>query len=155
MNERNSGQTNIDFVIAITVFVAAVFFAVQFVGSTASAFLEAGEETPIEAHSASDRLVNHELATSDGPQGELELTQFLNASGGVKTESELSEELSLDADGIYLTVTESKTGDTIKVNGQNITVGGGVPDGGTKVSKVTRIGYTQTNGTVIINLRMW
>jgi hypothetical protein len=149
------GQANIDFVIAITVFVAAVFFAVQFVSSTASPFLDTGSEKTIEAYGGSDRLVHHALKDSDSRQGELNLSYFLNSSNKVKNETAVTEDLNLDANGIYLTVTEPDTGDKVELYGQNITVGGNVPDSGSRVSGVTRVGYTETNGTVLVKLRTW
>lgn len=146
------GQTNIDFVIAVTVFVGAVVFAVQFVGSSADPFLSPSEETQIEPHAASERMY---MSMSGGKSGSLDLRYLVNSSGHVKNQSVLSEEFGIDADGMSLKVTDGETGDVVKLGGNNLTTGGPVPDLGSGVSEVTRIGHTETNGTVRVTMRVW
>ena len=86
--------------------------------------------------------------------GELNLGYLLNGSGEVKNESQMMEELSVDANGLSLEVVNSD-GDTVKIDGDNATVGDPPPDAGAEVRGVRRIGHTETNGTVAVDLRVW
>jgi|GEM_PF-4697122 len=145
-------QTNIDFVISVTVFVGAVLFGVQFIGSTADPLLSDAGRGSIEPEAVGDRLYTIEMSGED--YGELNLGYLLNGSGEVKNESQMMEELSVDANGLSLEVVNSD-GDTVKIDGDNATVGDPPPDAGAEVRGVRRIGHTETNGTVAVDLRVW
>lgn len=145
----------VDFVLSLVVFVAMSVLAIQFVGSAANPMITS-EGTAIETHNVGDRLYYERLsANGDGGHGVVNLSYFANASGDIRNESNISDDLNVDADGVNITVKEADGDDLVKLNGENISIGRNPPDKGTKVSGVDRVGYTQTNGTVVIEMRMW
>ena len=161
-------QVSIDFLIGILIFAGIIFFAIQFVGSTAAPFIssQTSGEKVTKVHSVGDRLYHDKLATER--EGKLNLSYFQNSTGGIKNESELAVELGLvngtTEPGDVSNITEryemsvkvtNATGDLVSLNGSDINIGGNSPVIGGAGAKAKRVGYTETNGTVAINLEVW
>jgi len=161
-------QVGIDFLIGILIFAGIIFFAIQFVGSTAAPFIssQTSGEKVTKVNSVGDRLYYDKLATER--EGKLNLRYFLNSTGGIKTEPELAVELGLvngttdpdEVDGnrtyeMSVEVVNATTEDTVMLNGNETDIGGNSPGIGGAGAKAKRVGYTETNGTVVINLEVW
>lgn len=161
-------QVSIDFLIGILIFAGVIFFAVQFVGSSAAPFISSqttGEKVT-KVHTVGDRLYYDKLATDT--EGKLNLSYFYNGTG-IKTEPELAAELGLvngttDPDEVAnitdryemsVKVTNATTENIVTLNGGKINVGEGSPGIGGAGAKAKRVGYTESNGTVAIELEVW
>lgn len=161
---------SIDFLIGILIFAGVIFFAVQFVGSSAAPFISSqttGEKVT-KVHTVGDRLYYDKLATDT--EGKLNLSYFQNSTGGIKTEEELAAELGLvngttDPDEVAnitdryemsVEVINATKKDIVKLDGtKEIDIGEGSPGIGGAGAKAKRVGYTETNGTVAIELEVW
>jgi len=153
VGNADSGQMTVDFVISVVIFISVFLFATQFVVSTASPVVST-EDGSIERFTIGDRLYYDRLSTENASQGVLEFSYFFDGSN-LKNESEISTDLGLDADSIQIKVTESDTGETVELNGKNISIGDDPPEIGAEINEVERVGYTERNGTVLVKLRVW
>ena len=161
-------QVSIDFLIGILIFAGVIFFAVQFVGSSAAPFISSqttGEKVT-KVHTVGDRLYYDKLATDT--EGKLNLSYFYNGTG-IKTEQELAAELGLvngttDPDEVAnitdryemsVKVKNATTENIVTLKGGKIDVGEGSPGIGGAGAKAKRVGYTESNGTVAIELEVW
>ena len=166
---ETEAQISIDFLIGMLVFAGIIFFAFQFVGSTAAPFISSqttGEKVT-KVHTVGDRLYYDKLATDR--EGKLNLSYFQNSTGGIKTEEEVAVELGLvngtddpdvaanitDRYEISVEVTEAATDNFVSIDGDPIDIGEGSPVLGGAEAKAKRVGYTETNGTVAIELGVW
>jgi hypothetical protein len=165
---ETQAQISIDFLIGMLIFAGIIFFAFQFVGSTAAPFISSqttGEKVT-KVHTVGDRLYYDKLATDR--EGKLNLSYFQNSTGGIKKEEVLAVDLGLvngttDPDVAANTTDRYKmgvkvtnvTGDTVKIGGEPIEIGGNSPGVGGAEAKAKRVGYTETNGTVAIELGVW
>jgi len=151
-------QISIDFLIGILVFAGILFFALQFIGSTAAPFIssQTTDEKVTKVHNVGDRLYYDKLANDASREGELDLEYFGNTTGtGVKNETALSENLGLGQRyNMSLRVTDID-GDPVELNSEPIEVGESSPGIGGAGAKATRVGHTATNGTVVIDLEVW
>jgi hypothetical protein len=162
-------QTSIDFLIGIVIFAGIILFAFQFVGSTAAPFLspQTADQKATEVHTVGDTLYYDKLAVEGSDS--LDLSYFANSTDtGVKNETVLASELGLvpGADSVSdvknassrgerreLSVEVTKPGgDPVRLNGENITVG---DQSIAPTARATRVGYTETNGTVVIDVEVW
>ena len=153
-------QVSIDFLIGILIFAGVIFFAVQFVGSSAAPFISSqttGEKVT-KVHTVGDRLYYDKLDTDT--EGKLDLSYFDNGTG-IKTPEELAADLGLNITDRYemsvevVNATTDATDDTVKLNGDPIDIGEGSPGIGGAGAKAKRVGYTESNGTVAIELEVW
>lgn len=165
---ETEAQISIDFLIGILVFAGIIFFAIQFVGSTAAPFItsQTTSEKVTKVHSVGDRLYHDKLATDR--EGKLNLSYFHNGTG-IKPEPQLAVELGLvngttdpsraanitDRYEMSVKVTNATTGDLVSVKGEEIDIGGSSPEIGGAGARAKRVGYTDTNGTVTIELEVW
>ena len=153
-------QISIDFLIGIVIFASIIFFAFQFVGSTAAPFIssQTSDQKVTKAHAVGDRLYHDILATEGGRVGKLNLSYFANSTDtGIKNESVVSDDVGLSQQyNLSIEVTKPN-GDPVKLNGTNITVNGNAsaPEIGGAGARVTRVGHTETNDTVVIDLEVW
>jgi len=162
-------QTSIDFLIGIVIFAGIILFAFQFVGSTAAPFLspQTADQKATEVHTVGDRLYYDKLSVEGSDS--LDLSYFANdtfgTGTGIKNETVLASELGLvpGADSVSdvrnassrkeLSVEVTKPGgDPVRLNGENITVG---DQEIAPTARATRVGYTETNGTVVIDVEVW
>lgn len=156
-------QTSIDFLIGIVVFAGIILFAFQFVGSTAAPFVspQTTEQKTTKVHTVGDRLYYDKLSVEGSDS--LNLSYFANSTGDIKNETRLASELGLvpGADSVSdvknassrreLSIEVTKPGgDPVRLNSNNITVGDRSVLGAT--AKATRVGYTEKNGTVVIDV---
>jgi len=157
-------QISIDFLVGIVVFAGIILFAFQFVSSTAAPFVspQTADQKTTKVHTVGDRLYYDKLA-ADGDS--LNLSYFSNSTDtGVKNESVLALELGLvpGADSVSdvnnassrreLRVEVTKPGgDPVALNGENITIGS---QSVTPTARATRVGYTETNDTVVIDVEV-
>ncbi len=156
-------QTSIDFLVGIVVFAGIILFAFQFVSSTAAPFVspQTADQKATEAHTVGDRLYYDKLSVEGSDS--LNLSYFANSTDtGVKNETKLASELGLvpGADSVSdvrnassrreLTVSVTKPGgDPVRLNGEDVTIGN---ESIAPTARATRVGYTETNDTVVIDV---
>ena len=160
-------QVSVDFLIGILVFAGILFFAFQFVGSTAAPFTtsQTTDEKVTKVHNVGDRLYHDKLSTER--EGKLNLSYF-DDNGDLKTEEQLAIELGLvtgttDPDEVQnitdryrLSVEVFDTdGGTVSLNGDDIRIPADKPDRRGGVARAERVGYTEEYGTVVIELEVW
>jgi len=160
-------QMSVDFLIGILVFAGILFFAFQFVGSTAAPFInsQTSDQKVTKVHTVGDRLYHQNLST--GREGELDLEYFYNGTS-LKNESDLAVELGLVTGTTDPSVAANMTnryrlsvevrdtdGNLVSLHGKPIDIGKGSPSLGGAGAKATRVGHTKTNGTVVIDLEVW
>ncbi|MDZ7687358.1 MAG: hypothetical protein U5J64_01320 [Halobacteriales archaeon] len=163
-------QMSVDFLIGILVFAGIIFFAFQFVGSTAAPFITAqtADQKVTKVHTVGDRLYHDKLNTSGGPAGEFDLEYFYDGTDP-KNESQLAVELGLVTgatdpgevanmtDRYEMSVEVRDTdGNLVSLHGEPIDIGESPPSIGGAGARAERVGYSTNHGeTVIIDVEVW
>ena len=162
-------QVSVDFLIGILIFAGIIFFAFQFVGSTAAPFTtsQTSDQKVTKVHTVGDRLYHDKLST--GREGELDLEYFYDENNTLKSEVELAVELGLVAgindpsnvtditDRYRMSIRVTDTdGNLVSLHGEDISVGGSAPEVGGAAARATRVGYSREHGeTVVIDVEVW
>lgn len=169
---RSDAQMSIDFLVGMTVFAGALFFVFQFMSGTILPFATSADETAVTVERTGDKVYYDRLTTEE--KGVIDNITYFWDSGDVVSEDYILNDVGLDPDkhGLNITVVteEINSEEVVEINESGLTstgsnreelkVGDPPPDGGTSVTRASRVGYvTETGGenpeTVVVKLRMW
>lgn len=123
------GQTALDFVVAMGVFLLAVTFVLAFIPSMFAPFFGMGVGDELTADRAASTLIDQELSGPDGPAQALNISQTDSFFTECETGTNLSEKLHLRTEDAYVEISDTD-GEPIAVNSTTLVCGedSGDPD---------------------------